>query len=79
MKLFYTHVLRGAEHIRDVEGQQFEDLEAAYQDARGGARGLVADEIYAARDPVKLEYYICDEAGAQLASFTVSATVTGLD
>jgi hypothetical protein len=76
---FYTHVLNGTQYVRDLEGEEFEDLEAACQSVCDGARWFVSEEIYAGRDPVKLEYRICDEAGTQLATFAVGATVSGLD
>jgi hypothetical protein len=79
MTLFYIHVLNGTEYARDTEGQRFANVEAAYQSARNGARSLISDEILAYRDPVKLEYRICDEAGTQLAMLAVGATVSGLD
>jgi hypothetical protein len=78
MKLFYIHVLNGTDYARDPEGQQFADIAAAYQSARNGARSLVSEEILACRDPVKLEYRICDETGTQLAVLAVGATVSGL-
>jgi hypothetical protein len=79
MAHFYTHVLMGTKYALDPEGHQFADLEAARESARNGARLLISDEILAGRDPVKIEYHICDEAGTRLATLAVSATVRGLD
>jgi hypothetical protein len=79
MPRFYTHVLRGTDYANDVEGQEFASTEEARESARRGARITVAYEIKAGRDPVELEYHIHDEAGTKLATFRVSATVTGLD
>jgi hypothetical protein len=79
MDLFYTHVLTGTSYARDREGQRFGNLGEACQSARDSARVLVSEEIRAGRDPVELEFHVCDEAGTRLATFAVSATVSGLD
>lgn len=78
MKRFYIHVLNGTAYARDPEGQQFPDLEEACRDARSSARSMVCEEIYAGRDPVRLEFHIHNESGTQLARFAVGATVSGL-
>jgi hypothetical protein len=79
MAQFYTHVLIGTKYALDPEGHEFPDLEAACESARNGARRLISDEILAGRDPVQLEYHICEEAGTRLATLAIGATVTGLD
>jgi hypothetical protein len=79
MKRFYTHVLNRTTYARDLEGQQFRDLEEACQTTRRSARSMVCEEIYAGRDPVRLEFHICNEGGALLAKLCVGAIVSGLE
>lgn len=79
MPCFYTHVVLGSELIRDIEGQEFENFEEAVASARRNALWIVSNEIAAGRYPVILEFRIEDEAGVQLASLPVAATVDGLD
>lgn len=79
MPIFYTDVRIGTDFARAVEGQEFSDSDAALRSARDGARGTVSSEINAGRDPVSLEYFIRDEDGTQFATFSVTATVSGLD
>jgi hypothetical protein len=78
MKIFYTHILNGTTYAQDLEGQQFGDLDEACQTTRRSARSMVCEEIYAGRDPVRLEFHICDEGGALLARLCVDAIVSGL-
>jgi hypothetical protein len=78
MKRFYTHVLNGATYAQDLEGQQFRDLEEACQTTRRSARSMVCEEIRAGRDPVRLEFHICNDGGALLARLCVDAIVSGL-
>lgn len=79
MPIFYTDVAIGRDFARAVEGQEFTDSEAALKSARDGARQTVSSEIQAGRDPVNLEYFIRDQGGTQLATFLVTATISGLE
>lgn len=79
MPIFYTDVRTGTDFARAVEGEEFTDCDASLKSARDGARGTVSSEINAGRDPVSLEYFIRDEGETQLATFSVTATVSGLD
>jgi len=78
MQRFHTHVSYDNEYAQDVEGERFDDLEAACECARQSARRLVAQLIGAGHNLIRLEYRIHDEAGAHLATVPVHATVSGL-
>jgi hypothetical protein len=68
MPLFFLNVRDGASLVRDPEGSEFADLEAARAEALASARDLVGDNLKNDQVQDNRQYEITDEAGQVLAT-----------
>jgi hypothetical protein len=69
MARFYIH-LRNGDHVEpDADGEEFDDLQAARQEALQCAREILADAIRSAKTEVLVEsFIIADLEGRELAT-----------
>lgn len=79
MPIFFTHVLKDAVFALDEEGEEFVDLDMARRKASIAARTIVADEIAAGVNQIRIELHIHDEAGVLQAALPFSAAMAGFD
>ena len=68
MPRFFFHVLNDASFIKDEEGQELQNLEAACKEARRAIGEIIAQEVAAALNTVHLSVMVDDEAGARVAN-----------
>jgi hypothetical protein len=68
MPRYFLHVKDGSDLLQDLDGQEFDDLTAAKQEAIGAVRDLMAECLRCGR-PLGLSraMVIADENGATLA------------
>ena len=72
MPFYFFHVRDGSETIRDEEGIDLPDIEAARNEARASARGFIAQRVQARETSVGQIIDIADQTGSVLESLTVS-------
>ena len=68
MPLFFLHIRQGDDLVKDLEGQEFPDLESARQDATAGAREILAERVRAGEGVDGDRIDVCDESGTVLAT-----------
>jgi hypothetical protein len=74
----YLHIVTDTERIVDPEGQEFDDLPSAIEEARQCARDLMAEELRRARPlPLGWRVQVADGAGSIHASFNFAEIVFG--
>jgi hypothetical protein len=68
MHRYFLHIRNGTELLADHDGQEFDDVAAAEQEAAQSARDLMAECLRLAQ-PLGLgrEMVICDDAGSVVA------------
>ena len=66
MPRYYFHIRTGSELIRDPDGSELPDLEAAVAEARQEARGLLADLLKRGEIVDGQVFEISDETGEVL-------------
>ena len=66
MPHFYLHLRKGENFLRDPEGGEFIDIEAARQEAIQVARELVSEDIKFGREIDDGRFEIADEHGKTL-------------
>ena len=75
MKLYFFHILRKGEMIRDEEGTALPDLGAARSEAKASARDIAREAIVEGSRPADLCVEIHDRHGRILASLSVGEIV----
>ncbi|MEO7687836.1 MAG: hypothetical protein ABIS51_01015 [Sphingomonas sp.] len=68
MPRFFFHVLNDASFLRDEEGQELQNLEAACKEARRAIGEIIAQEVAAELNTVHLSVMVDDETGARAAN-----------
>ena len=68
MPRFFFHVLNDASFMKDEEGQELQNLEAACKEARRAIGEIIAQEVAADLNTVHLSVMVDDEAGARVAN-----------
>jgi hypothetical protein len=68
MPRYFLHVNQGTDVAKDLEGEEFDDLAAARQEAAGAARDLMASDLRSGQ-PLGLNrsIVITDESGDTIA------------
>jgi hypothetical protein len=66
MPRFFLHLKRGAQLIRDHEGSELKNAEAAHTEAIQAAREICADAVKEGRQVMADALIIVDEAGGQV-------------
>lgn len=74
MARFFIHVDNGHGFIRDTDGIEFADLDAARRDAIRSGANIVAEELNAGCEAVYLTLYIDDHRGNRLMAIPVQAS-----
>jgi hypothetical protein len=76
MPRYFLHVKTGPDLLRDPDGQEFDDLTAARQEAIEAARDLMAECLRSGR-PLNLgrEMVLADENGDVVATVTFRAAL----
>ena len=68
MPRFFFHVLNDASFMKDEEGQELQNLEAACKEARRAIGEIIAQEVAADLNTVHLSVMVDDETGARVAN-----------
>lgn len=68
MPRFFFHVLNDASFLKDEEGQELQNLEAACKEARRAIGEIIAQEVTADLNTVHLSVMVDDETGARVAN-----------
>ncbi|MEO6214424.1 MAG: hypothetical protein ABIO86_00215 [Sphingomonas sp.] len=68
MPRFFFHVLNDASFLKDEEGQELQNLEAACKEARRAIGEIIAQEVMAELNSVHLSVMIDDETGTRVAN-----------
>lgn len=79
MPRYSFHVASAPETIRDVEGSDLPDLDAARAEALQDARSLMSDAILSGRDISQRQIQICNEQGEVLLRVPFTMAFTGED
>ena len=74
--LFYLHLLNGGGWVRDPEGRDLPDLDAAKKEALAGARDLMASEVKAGELRLDALVAIEDEHGDEVYRLRFADAVT---
>ena len=75
MVKLYFDVRKGDELIPDLEGEEFEDLAQAKNEAEAALRELLGEDIRTAAPLVPRSIIIRDEQGGELAAVELSGAV----
>jgi hypothetical protein len=74
----YLHIITDTERVADPDGQQFESLVSAIDEARQCARDLMAEQLRQGRPlPLNWRVQVADEEGCILATLKFSEIVFG--
>jgi hypothetical protein len=76
MPRYHLHLRFHARLVKDEEGSELPDLDAARHEARQALRDLVAEDISAGRPLRVRSVEICDEDGQDIATVSVAAAVS---
>ena len=68
MPRFFFHVLNDASFVKDEEGQDLQNLEAACKEARRAIGAIIAQDVAADLNTVHLSVMVDDESGARVAN-----------
>jgi hypothetical protein len=77
MPLYYLHLRSRDGFVRDIEGSDLPDLEAAKSEARDGIRGLVADALFAGTE-IRLQSVEITNGSENLGQVTMAEVVSGI-
>ena len=76
----FIHIITDSERIRDPDGEEFADLEAARAEASQSARDLMAGELMAGRPvPFGWRAQLADDEGSVLLTIPFAGLVFGSD
>jgi hypothetical protein len=75
MPMYFLH-LRERDHlVRDLQGANFKDLQAARDEAERAIRDIVSEHIAAGEELLLRTIEICDDEGNHVATVNVAATI----
>lgn len=63
MPIYYFHIQGCDELIRDLEGVDLPDMDAVRDEAREGARAIMADRVRKGSEPDHQAFRVDDDAG----------------
>ncbi len=75
MTRFYFHLQDGDKLVRDPEGTDLPNVDAAEREALLAARDILSDAIRAGKPKVPEAFVIADEAGRRLAIVPLAAAL----
>lgn len=73
MARFYFHLRDGDELVKDPEGSDLPDVDAAKREALLAARDILSDAIKAGKSKVPEAFVIADEAGRAVETIPLAA------
>ena len=76
MPRYFLHIIRRSDVIKDLEGSELPDLEAARREAVAGARAILSEEVRGGTLSLDEWIDITDASGNQLLSVPFSSTIT---
>ena len=69
MPHLFLHLHHGRERVEDLEGADFDSLEAAREEAVAAAREIMSDRVRSGQSPNDSQFEIADESGKILLMF----------
>ncbi|WP_051679961.1 DUF6894 family protein [Pseudorhizobium marinum] len=76
MPKYFLHLRERDDLIRDLEGANFVDLNAARDESRQAIRDIVAEHIAAGEELTLQTIEICDEQGNHVATVSVASSIS---
>ena len=77
MTHYFFHICSRTEHIKDLEGGDFDTLHAALTEARLAAREMLAEDVRKGQIDETRLFEIVDERGQLVASMPFSDAING--
>lgn len=78
MPKYFLHLRERENLLRDLEGAEFEDLNAARDEARQAIRDIVAEHIAAGQELRLRTIEICDDKGNHVATVSLAAAISAI-